>query len=112
MTSRSTDDAGYTLMELLLVVVILGILTSVVALVVTDMSTEAAATGCQADRYLMHVAAESFFAQTGSDTIAATGTGNDRYEATLVDGGFLRAPSSYHDLTPTGTLTTQAGSSC
>jgi prepilin-type N-terminal cleavage/methylation domain-containing protein len=105
-------DCGYTLMELLLVVVILGVLTSVVALAVTGMSTEAAATGCLADSHLMHVAAEAFFAQTGNDTIPATGTDNNRYETTLVDGGFLRAPSSYHDLTPTGTITIEEGSSC
>ena len=111
-TTRASDeptttpgDRGYTLVELLLVVVILGVLGSVVWLGVTGMTTEAADTGCRADRYQLHVSAEAFFAQTGHDHIPATGSDHDRYERTLVDDGFLTRISAYHDLTADGALT-------
>ena len=111
MTTRASDelstpsDRGYTLVELLLVVVILGVLGSVVWLGVTGMTTEAADTGCRADRYQLHVSAEAFFAQTGRDQIPATGSDHDRYERTLVADGFLTRISTYHDLTADGALT-------
>lgn len=100
-------DHGYTLVELLLVVTILGVLGSVVWLGVAGMTTEAAGTGCRADRHQLHVAAESFFAQTRLDSIPGTGTGGDRYERTLVERGFLRSTSIQHDLAADGALTTE-----
>lgn len=109
--SRPTDvavtprDSGYTLVELLLVVTILAVLGSVVWLGVTGMTTQAADTGCRADRYQLHVAAEAFFAQTRADEIAPTGTDSDRFERTLVQQGFLARTSTYHDLTATGAVT-------
>ena len=105
-------DGGYTLVELILVVLILGVLTSVVVIVVSGMSTEAAETGCDADQRQLHVAAEAFFAQTGLDQIAATGATADRHELTLVDAGFLRGASNYHDLDADGIVTTQEESPC
>ena len=99
-------------MELILVVLMLGILTSVVVIAVSGMSTEAAETGCDTDRRQLHVAAEAFFAQTGLDQIAAIGTTDDRHELTLVDAGFLRGASLYHDLDPDGIVTTQEESPC
>ena len=110
-TTRTSDepatpgDHGYTLVELLLVVVILAVLGSVVWLGVAGMTTEAADTGCRADRHQLHVSAEAFFAQTGHDHIPATGSDHDRYERTLVDDGFLTRISVYHDLTADGALT-------
>lgn len=105
-------DAGYTLIELLIVVLILGILGSVVVLSLGGLSTEAADTGCQADRRQLHVAAEAYFAQTGADQIPATGSDHDRFERSLVDGGFLRSPSTLHDVDTDGDVTPQENSSC
>lgn len=95
------SDCGHTLVELM----ILGVLGSVVWLGVTGMTTEAADTGCRADRNQLHVSAEAFFAQTGRDHNPATGSEHDRYERTFVDDGFLTRISTYHDLTANGALT-------
>lgn len=110
--SIAQRDGGYTLMELLLVVSILGILGTVVVLSVSGIRTEAAETGCQADRHQLSVAAEAYFAQTGAKQIVAAGVGHNRFEQTLVDADFLRAPSSFHDLDTNGVVTPQGNSSC
>ena len=105
-------DCGYTLIEMLMVVVILGILTAAVGLSVSGLSAQAADTGCLTDRRHVHVAAEAYFAQRGVDLIPATGSGHDRYERTLVDGGFLHGVSVQHDLDATGAVTAEGNSSC
>lgn len=110
--ANAQRDAGFTLMEMLLVVTILGILGSVLVLSLTGMSTDAADVGCQADRHNVQVAAEAYFAQTGVKQIPATGFGHDRFEQTLVDGGFLRSGSSFHDLDTNGIVTPQGSSPC
>jgi prepilin-type N-terminal cleavage/methylation domain-containing protein len=99
------SDVGYTLIEMLIVVVILGVLGSVVALSLHGLTSEAAGTGCQADRHQLSVAAEAYFAQTGADQIAGAGVDHDRFERTLANGGFLRTPSTYHDLDADGVVT-------
>ncbi|MDJ0771138.1 MAG: type II secretion system protein [Ilumatobacter sp.] len=109
MTHR---DHGYTLIEMIVVIVVLGLLTSVVVVAVTGIRTEAADSGCGADARQLAVAAEAYFAQTGASQIPSTGAGNDRFEQALVDGGFLRSASATHDLDADGTITTQGASSC
>lgn len=109
--ASSTDD-GYTLVELILVVVILGVLTAAVVLALTGITTEAAGTGCRADRHGLDVAVGAFHAQTGQDEIVPSGTDHNRFERALVEGGFLRDVSSMHDLDATGVVTPEATSSC
>lgn len=95
---RRQLDLGFTLVEMLLVVAILGILASTVVMVAFGMRTDAASTSCAADRHQLMTAVESYYAQAGTDAVPATGTGVDRYEQTLVGAGFLRAPSVLHDI--------------
>ena len=106
------EDNGYTLIELIFVVVILGIIAGTASFAVTGMTAQAADTGCEADRRQLHVSAESFFAQRRAVLIPSTGTDHDRFEQTLVDGGFMRAPSTFHDLDATGAITPQENTSC
>jgi prepilin-type N-terminal cleavage/methylation domain-containing protein len=105
-------DDGFTLIELIITIVILGVLGAAVMISVTGMSTQAADVGCLADRHQLFVSFEASVAQTGQRQLVPTGTDDDRFERTLVDGGFLRAPSSLHDIDAHGVITTQKGSSC
>ena len=107
-----TCDTGYTLIELIMVLAILGILGTVGVLAVTGLSTEAAETGCLADRNQLSTATEAYFAQTGADQIPETGVDHDRFERSLIDGGFLRSPSTMHDVDTDGVITAQENSSC
>ncbi len=108
----SPDDAGYTLVELIMVVTILGLLTAAVVLVLSGMSTEAADTGCRADRRMLDVAVGAHHAEDRQDAIAPSGTDHDRFERALVEGGFLHEVSSMHDLDAAGVVTPEADSSC
>lgn len=99
-------------MELILVVVILGVLASVVIFAVSDVRADAAESGCGMDDRTLGTAAEAYFAQSGSAAIPATGTDDDRFERTLVDGGYLREISSYYDLDASGAAAVEGGSPC
>lgn len=111
-TTQREHDGGWTLIELLLVVLILGILSSVVVFGIGGMRAEASNAGCDADNRSLGTAVESYFAETGGTTIPANGTDHDRFEQTLVDGGFLRNVSEYHDLDATGAAIPEGNSSC
>lgn len=105
-------DAGATLLELLVVVVILGLLIAAVVVTLTGVKSQAAESTCSADERHLHVAAESYFAAHRTRTIPAVGVDPDRFEHTLVDGGFLRHVSEFHDLDAEGVTITKAGTQC
>lgn len=100
---RPRPDSGFSLVELLLVIVILGVLTSIVVLAVSGVTSDAEESACQADRRTLEKAAEAYFAQTLSTTIPPTGT-DEPYEQALVDREFLRTTSRYFDLDEYGEL--------
>lgn len=109
------DDSGFSLIELLIVILILGIVTTIVVLSVAGITDEADDAACLADRRLLEKAGEAYFAQTPAETIPATGdptTFPDAYEQTLVDAEFLRQTSKYYDLDTDGQLVQVAGSPC
>ena len=74
-----TADRGFSLVELLVIIVILGILATIVAFGVRGIRAEAADSTCNADERILWTAAESYFNQNETDTIPATGIDDDRY---------------------------------
>jgi prepilin-type N-terminal cleavage/methylation domain-containing protein len=110
--SATQSDNGYTLIELVLVTLILGIVTSVVIFTVTGVHADAAGAGCDADDHTLGNATEAYFALHGATTIPATGIDNDRFEQTLVEQGLLREASEYYDLDATGATISEGDSSC
>lgn len=110
MSGTSRDD-GFSLVELLLVILILGILSTVVLLSVGGITGRAEDSACLSDRRLLEAARDAYFAQSRIATITPSGS-TERYEHTLVEAGLLRQVSQYYDLDEHGQLVQVAGSPC
>jgi general secretion pathway protein G len=107
--NRATDtngDRGFTLVEIITVVVILGIVSAIVTFSVRGASDQAAADPCGADARTLTIAAERYLASGQADTIPAMGASPNRYELALIDTGFLAQVSTQFDLQADGTVTT------
>ena len=92
-------DRGFTLVELLIVIVILGILATVTVFAVRGMTDKAKTNTCAADRKAMEVAVEAFYADRGA--YPANG-------GALVPD-FLRAPSPNFSTNGAGSVDAIAG---
>ena len=97
---RKTSDheEGFTLVELLVVIVILGILAAIVVFAVTGITGNGQKSACQVDAKTIEAAEEAAFAQQQTSTAAATYL----TMAGLTAGGFLHSASTYYSVAPSG----------
>ncbi len=102
------DDEGFSLIELLIVIVILGILATVVVFSVRGITDRGTDTACSHDARALATAVESYFAQHPTNVIPATGAGPARFEQTLVDAGLMRSQTEYWDVATEGYLVSVA----
>ena len=101
-------DQGFTLVELLIVIVILGILATITVFAVRGITDKGTTSACRSDQKTIETAVESYFAQYGGTEIPYTGQGTiptgvvvgATADATLAASGFLRAVSTKYLLTP------------
>ena len=69
------QDKGFTLVELLIVIVILGILATVTVFAVRGITDQGQTSACEADNKTLAVAAEAYFANFGGTAIPTTRCG-------------------------------------
>ena len=86
---ETKQDKGFTLVELLIVIVILGILATVTVFAVTGITNKGKTSACQSDLKVIQTAEEAYNANTGS-----YGT-----QAQLVSGGLMHAASPNFSVT-------------
>ena len=91
METARGQDKGFTLVELLIVIVILGILAMVTVFEVTGITDKGKTSACAAEYRTLAGAEEAYYAAH-----KPTGTYTD--EQGLVDAGFLHETSSLHDI--------------
>jgi prepilin-type N-terminal cleavage/methylation domain-containing protein len=104
IASTTHRDRGFTLVELLIVIVILGVLSSVSVFAVRGISSRGEASACQADVKTLETAIEVWRVQhPGTDTVS---------EIDLVQAGHLRSPSTRYDVIDALTIVPTAGGGC
>jgi len=109
---QQSSDAGFTLVELLIVIVILGVLSSVVVFSVRGINNNSSQAACQSDVSTVNSALEAYYAQnkaypTGTANVAITAlvTANLLKSDPTATGGSLSGKTLTYDATK-GTLTT------
>jgi prepilin-type N-terminal cleavage/methylation domain-containing protein len=70
VVEASKKDKGFTLVELLIVIVILGILATVTVFAVRGITDKGQENSCDVELRSIETATEAFFANTGSDATA------------------------------------------
>jgi len=83
------DDRGFTLVELLIVIVVLGVLATITVFAVRGITNEGQQSACASDKKSIETAEESNMAQHGAYVA----------ESALVTNGLLREESSNVDVT-------------
>ena len=92
------EAEGFTLVELLVVIVILGILAAVVVFAVGGIGDKGTTSACKADRSALETAEEAYFAEP------TAGNGNYATMDELVPK-FIHEASTLHTVTPDNTAT-------
>lgn len=87
-------ERGFSLVELLVVISIMGILAGVVVFAVGGVTDRGQTSACQTDTQTIRTAIEAYRAQNGSTTRPT--------EAQLVSGGFLATQSTLHNVAWSG----------
>ena len=87
---ETKQDKGFTLVELLIVIVILGILATVTVFAVTGITTRGKDSACKSDAKTIQTAEEAYSANTGNYTDDQT---------VLVDAGLMHAVSTNYTVT-------------
>ena len=98
---ENKQDKGFTLVELLIVIVILGILATITVFAVRGITEKGQESACEADEQTLQVALESWYAQ---DT-----TGDTPTEQRLVDDELLVDLSGSHDISGGQVIATPGG---
>lgn len=106
ITGEVDEDHGFTLVELLVVVVIMGVLATVSVLGVRGLTDRGQASACESDRRVMEVAVETWFAD---ESLATSGA---LTETGLVSAKLLRDQSTLHNVQADGTVVPVDGGVC
>jgi len=105
--ASSPHDRGFSLVEMLIVIVVLGVLSVVTVFAVRGITDRGEQSACTTDARVLQTAAEVYLASFEVTAIPATAPldGNE-FERTLVNAELLTDVSTYYDLDADGLVST------
>lgn len=105
--NKNLIERGFTLVELLVVIVILGILAAVVVFAVSGITDKGKSSACKIEVRTVNTALQAFYAKSATNAYPPAGTAASMFAA-LNTGGLLQqsAPSATLAFTPTYDATT------
>jgi prepilin-type N-terminal cleavage/methylation domain-containing protein len=98
---ETKQNKGFTLVELLIVIVILGILATVTVFAVTGITNKGKTSACKSDATTIQTAEEAYSANNGAYTVL---------QSDLVNAGLLHSASTKFTIALVGATTTTAAS--
>ena len=103
-----TDSRGFTLVELLIVIVVLGLLATVVVFSVGGIADRGRRSSCVTDERPLVTAVEAYLGKYETPTIPSFGSGGvEEFEMTLVSTRLIHSVSSRWTVATDGTLSAQ-----
>ena len=81
---ENKQDKGFTLVELLIVIVILGILATVTVFAVRGITARSQTNACDVEQRALETAVEAYYVDSGTQTFPSD-------LASLVSGGFIKS---------------------
>ncbi|MEX0848322.1 MAG: prepilin-type N-terminal cleavage/methylation domain-containing protein [Ilumatobacteraceae bacterium] len=94
---ETKKDKGFTLVELLIVIVILGILSTVTVFAVQGITDKGQASACTAETKTVQTAVETYFAQYGGTAIATAAYATYGVSPNIVPAGAVQAVPTMSD---------------
>lgn len=102
-------EEGFTLVELLVVIVILGILAAVVVFAVGGIKDKGQGSACKIDKRTLQTAEEAYATQNKGDYASQDAAGpTPAVNNDLVSKGFIAEAPTYHSVTATNTPNSQS----
>ncbi len=110
--TASRHDRGFSLVEVLVVIVVLGVLSTVTIFAVRGVTDRGEKSACDTDNRTLVQAADIYLAETASNSVPPLGDlDGDEYERTLVAYGLIREISTMNNVAADGSVS-RVSSTC